>query len=188
MSEKLVVSSGRAFAQPLVLGVLSDTHIYRHGRRTLPAEVPALFKRFECGLIVHLGDVNTIGVLEELGRVAPVLAVQGNNDSELAHILPMEIHFTVGAFRVLALHGHGGRSARSEAQRLAGDSQLVLYGHSHIPMIEHEEDVTYFNPGSPTDRRWQEHFGIGLITFRDGKCSPELILFNDPRELGNVQP
>jgi putative phosphoesterase len=188
LSDSVILTSRREFAQPLVMGVLSDTHVRRHGQRRLPGEVIDLFRRFGCGLIVHLGDVNTASVLESLATIAPVLAVQGNNDHDLVAVLPMEIRFTVGSFRVTMVHGHGGRSARSEAQRIAGDSDLVLYGHSHIPMIEQIEDTAYFNPGSPTDRRWQDHFGVGVVTFADGRCSPELILFNDPRELENVNP
>ena len=190
MSDASPLTLKRTFSPPLVVGVLSDTHIYPNGRRQLPPQVPALFKRFGCGLILHAGDVNAIGTIRELAEIAPVIAVTGNNDvAELHEIAPATVEFTVGRFKVAMLHGHGGASARSEARRLfAGKVDLVVYGHSHIPMIEVEDGTTLFNPGSPTDRRWQEHFGIGVITFVDDRCQPELILFNDPRELDNVKP
>ena len=184
------LTSKREFSPPLVIGVLSDTHIYPHGRRRLPPQVTALFARFGCGLILHAGDVNTAETVHELASIAPVIAVTGNNDvGKLQEVAPDRIEFLVGRFRVAMVHGHGGASARSEARRLyAGKVDLVVYGHSHIPMIEVEDGTTLFNPGSPTDRRWQEHFGIGLISFVDDRCKPELILFSDPRELENVKP
>lgn len=156
----------------------------------MPPQVLALFERFECGTILHAGDVNTVETVRELAIVAPVMAVTGNNDAgELKEIAPERLELTVGRFRVAMLHGHGGASARSEARRLyAGKVDLVVYGHSHVPMIEIVAGTTMFNPGSPTDRRWQEHFGIGVISFVDDRCQPELILFNDPRELDNVKP
>jgi predicted phosphodiesterase len=56
-------------------------------------------------------------------------------------------------------------------------------------MIERDDVGTvYFNPGSPTDRRWHPHFGVGIIRVDDERIDPELILFDDPRELDRVQP
>jgi putative phosphoesterase len=184
------MTSKREFLPPLVIGVLSDTHIYPHGRRHLPPQVAALFARFGCGLILHAGDVNTVETVRELTAIAPVIAVTGNNDDrELQEIAPDRIELVVGRFRVAMVHGHGGASARAEARRLySAKVDLVVYGHSHIPMMEVEDGTTFFNPGSPTDRRWQEHFGIGLITFVEDRCTPELILFNDPIELDSVKP
>ncbi|HET8523224.1 MAG TPA: hypothetical protein VFL82_08320 [Thermomicrobiales bacterium] len=41
---------------------------------------------------------------------------------------------------------------------------------------------------SLTDRRWQEHFGVGLIHVTDEGIVPELVLYRDPRDLRNVIP
>lgn len=190
MFEIAAITRERVFAPPLTIGVLSDTHIYPHGRRRLPSQVFSLFSRFNCGLILHAGDVNSVETVDELATVAPVMVVTGNNDSDaLKEVAPSHLTFAVGRFTVAMLHGHGGASARSEARRrFAGKVDLVIYGHSHIPMIESLDGTTMFNPGSPTDRRWQEHFGIGVIAFEDDRCRPELILFNDPRELDKVMP
>jgi putative phosphoesterase len=180
----------RKFQTPLTIGVISDTHIFQGGRRRLPPEINELFQRFGCGLILHAGDVNTPHTLAKLGEVAPVLVVTGNNDdAEMHRIAPAEMTFEVGRFKVAMLHGDGGASARSEARRrFAGKADLVVYGHSHIPLIELEQGSILFNPGSATDRRWQEHFGVGLIAITDEKIAPELVLYNDPRDLKNVRP
>jgi putative phosphoesterase len=178
----------RDFEVPLTIGVISDTHVYSHGARRLPAQLCDLFARFSVGLILHAGDVNTASVLDTLALVAPVIAVTGNNDDvELHARLERAERFTIGRFRFALVHGHGGRSARSEARRFAGDADCVVYGHSHIPLIEDVEGTILFNPGSATDRRWQEHFGIGLIRVNE-KIEPELVLYGDPRHLENVKP
>ena len=179
----------RAFPVPLTVGVVSDTHVHRRGARRLPPEVPDLFARFGAGLILHAGDVNTASVLAALGAVAPVLAVTGNNDdAELRDLLPDRVEFLVGPHRFALLHGHGGTSARREARRYAGRVACAVYGHSHVPLIEQEGGTILFNPGSATDRRWQEHFGVGLIHVTTERIAPELVLYADPRHLRNVKP
>lgn len=179
----------REFTVPLTIGVLSDTHVYARGSRRVPGEVLDLFRRFGVGLIVHLGDVNIAGVLDELAGIAPVLAVAGNNDDlELVAELPEQVAFSVGDVRFLAIHGHGGQSARRVATDHTPGHDLVLFGHSHEPLVEAAGESAIFNPGSPTDRRWHRHFGVGIITVTGEGFRPELILFDDPAHLANIKP
>ncbi len=188
-SPKERVAPPLSYPVPATIGVISDTHVFARGRRRLPPEVLDLFRRFEVDLILHAGDVCTVGVLVALGDVAPTLAVQGNGEElELARSLPMEIPFSVGAFSFVLLHGHTGRTARTVARHFAGRVECVVYGHSHIPMIEAVEETILFNPGSATDRRWQEHFGVGLIHVDRERINPELILYHDPQHLESITP
>ncbi len=179
----------RRFEPPLTIGLVADTHVRPRGARRLPPEVPDLFLRSRVGLILHAGDASTVAVLRTLGQIAPVLAVVGNNDDpELVEALPETIEFGVGRFTFALLHGHrGGRTARAAARRYAGRVDCVVYGHSHIPRQEVEEGTLLFNPGSPTDRRWQTHFGLGLIRVEPDRVVPDLVLFDDPRHLPNVK-
>jgi putative phosphoesterase len=176
------------YASPLTIGVLSDTHIYPHGSRQLPPSILSLFERATVDLILHLGDINHAGVLDELGEVAPVLAVQGNNDTfELLDLLPLKREIAVGRFTIGMVHGHGGRSARQHAaDMLAGKVDLACYGHSHIPVIEEVGGTTMLNPGSATDRRWHPHFGVAVVRVTETGIDPELILYSDPRHLDHL--
>jgi putative phosphoesterase len=179
----------RAFETPMMLGVLADTHVYRHGQRRLSNDIVDLFRRFEVDLILHAGDVNTVSVLDQLAEVAPVMAVLGNNDDvTLTPILPLSARFSIGPWTFALIHGHLGRTAREQARSLAGKVDCVVYGHSHIPKIEREAGTILFNPGSATDRRWQEHFGVGLIHVTDKKLDPELVLYANPVHVRNVVP
>lgn len=176
-----------AWPAPLTIGVLADTHVIAHGVRRLDPAVPDLFSRHGVGLILHAGDVNTASVLRTLEEVAPVLAVQGNgDDADLRASLPLTVRFKVGRFSFLLLHGHGDRTARTAARRHAGRVDGVIFGHSHIASSEIVDGTLLFNPGSATDRRWQPHFGVGLIRVTADRVTPELILFEDPRHLASI--
>jgi putative phosphoesterase len=182
------LTSVRTFDAPLTIGVISDTHINPNGVRTLSPHVLDLFRRAGTGLIVHLGDVNSRFVLDELAEIAPVIAVVGNNDdTELQYMLRRTTRFTVGRFTFGAIHGHGGKSGRLEAiAAFGGKVDCVMFGHSHRPLIETVDGTVYVNPGSATDRRWFEHFGVGIIEVTEERFEPELVLYNDPAHLVNV--
>lgn len=188
MSEHFKPESRRSFDVPLRLGVISDTHIYASSRRQVPPEVFELYRRANVSLIVHLGDVNSAWVLEELVEIAPVMAVVGNNDDEqLTDILPLTLEFRVGKWEVGAIHGFGGKSAREVVtERFAGVTDLALFGHSHIPYLDRANDTILFNPGSATDRRWHPHFGIGVIDFTEERIRPDLIVYSDPAHLRSI--
>lgn len=189
MCDWSIVTTRRSFVPPLTIGVIADTHIYPHSRRVIPEQVIRLFERAKIDLVIHLGDANSRFVLEELGEVAPLIAVPGNNDDdELQDMLPKCVRFTVGRFRFGVIHGHGGRSAKQVAtDTFVGKVDCALFGHSHIPLIERKGETVLFNPGSATDRRWHEHFGIGIITVTEHGIDPELILYTDPAHLENIR-
>ncbi len=154
----------------------------------MPDEAIALFRRAGVGLILHLGDVNSTWVLDELGKIAPVLAVVGNNDDEeLQYQLPKRLRFTVGPHTFGALHGHGGRSAREVVTAVyAGVVDLAFFGHSHLPYLDQAHGTILFNPGSATDRRWHPHFGVGVVRITADRIDPELIVFGHPAHLESI--
>jgi putative phosphoesterase len=173
---------------PLLMGVLSDTHMSpTNSRRSLGA-VHDLFRRANVDLILHAGDVGDAATLRDLEAIAPTVAVRGNADPlNLIEALPDRVRIDAGSKTVLMLHGHHGKTALQEARAAARpDIDLIVFGHSHKPLIEREGETILFNPGSPTERRWNPHFGVGLIRVSDGAIEPELVLFTDPRHLENI--
>ncbi len=169
--------------------MIADTHIYAHSNRVIPPPVLDLFRRAGVGLILHLGDVNSAWVLDELAEIAPLLAVAGNNDDdELQDRLPTSLRFRVGPHTFGALHGNGGRSAKDQVKRtFGGKVDVALFGHSHIPFLDEFKGTTLFNPGSATDRRWHEHFGVGIVRVTEETIDPELILYTQPDHLTNIR-
>ncbi len=179
----------RSFDPPLTIGVIADTHIYAHSNRVIPPPVIDLFRRAQVGLIVHLGDVNSAWVLDELATLAPVLAVAGNNDDdELQDALPTTLRFSVGRHRFGMVHGDGGRSAKDQVKRsFGGKVDLAFFGHSHIPFMDEFKGTVLFNPGSATDRRWHDHFGVGVVQVTEDAIDPQLILYAQPDHLANIR-
>ncbi len=190
-TRKLPIAESRIrVATPILLGVVGDTHISpsRTGRSVEP--VLEFFRRMAVDLILHAGDAGHATVLQSLEQVAPIVAVRGNADPrDLIETLPDRVWIEIGARTVLLLHGHHGKTALKAARAAAApDVDLIVFGHSHKPLIDREGSTILFNPGSPTERRWNPHFGVGLVRVSDAELEPELVLFNDPGHLSNVSP
>jgi uncharacterized protein len=149
--------------------VLSDTHAPRHWKSCPPRVAEHLAA---ADAILHAGDVCVPGVLDELARFAPVHVVAGNNDGPdvVAWGAPETLELDLAGLTVGMIHDSGqkdGRGARMRRRFPAAD--LVVYGHSHIPMDLTEAGLHIFNPGSPTDRRRQPHGTIGELDIEDGR-------------------
>jgi putative phosphoesterase len=149
--------------------VLADTHGPRRWR-ACPPRVAEHLRGAE--LILHAGDVCTARVLDELAGYAPVRAVRGNNDGPdvVAWGAPETLELDLDGLRVAMVHDSGaatGRCARMRRRFPAAD--LVVFGHSHIPLDRSEAGIRIFNPGSPTDRRRQPHGTVGILRIRDGR-------------------
>jgi putative phosphoesterase len=188
-TRKLPIEDNRlSVDSPILLGVVADTHTSptRAGRSV--DAVVEFFRRMKVGLILHAGDAGHASVLQSLEQVAPTVAVRGNADPlDLIETLPDRVWIEAGSRSVLLLHGHHGKTALKAARAVAApDIDLVVFGHSHKPLIEREGRTILFNPGSPTERRWNPHFGVGLVRVSDAEVEPELILFDDLRHLANV--
>jgi uncharacterized protein len=148
--------------------VLSDTHAPRRWK-SCPPEVAEHLRHAD--VILHAGDVCVASVLDELAQYAPVTAVRGNNDGpDVAEWgAPETVELDLAGLRVAMIHDSGqaaGRTARM--RRRFPDADLVVFGHSHIPMDVTGDGVRVFNPGSPTDRRRQPHGTVGLLDVEDG--------------------
>jgi putative phosphoesterase len=190
-TRKLPIEESRIqVASPVLLGAVGDTHISptRTGRSLHP--VVEFFRRADVRLILHAGDAGHASVLQSLEQVAPTVAVRGNADPlDLIETLPDRVWIEAGSRTVLLLHGHHGKTALKAARAAATpDIDLIVFGHSHKPLIDREGRTILFNPGSPTERRWNPHFGVGLIRVSDAQVEPELVLFDDIRHLANVGP
>ncbi len=146
------------------IGVISDTHIPRRAKK-LPS--PVLAGLAGVDLILHAGDITGQEVLEDLALIAPVKAVKGNMDIfPLAEILPSKRIIEIGTYKIGLIHGHGmGYNPLQNAKdgfRGAGVNAIV-FGHSHEPYNKKHGDCLFFNPGSPTDKRWLANFSYGIL-------------------------
>lgn len=101
-------------------------------------------------LVIHCGDAEGSEYALTQGAKCPVKIVLGNND--FFSDLPKELEFEVGKYKVWVTHGHhyyvsmGYTDIKREAAVRGKD--IVLFGHTHRPVIEEGEEVTIINPGS----------------------------------------
>jgi putative phosphoesterase len=149
--------------------VLSDTHAPRFWKGCPPAVAQHLAS---AEVILHAGDVCTPDVLDLLAGFAPVHVVRGNNDGPAvaAWGAPDTLQVELGGVQVAMVHDSGpkdGRTAR--LRRRFPTADLVVFGHSHIPMDVTGDGLRIFNPGSATDKRRQPHRTLGLLDLDDGR-------------------
>jgi putative phosphoesterase len=128
--------------------------------------------------ILHAGDFIEASVLRELEAIGPpVHAVRGNVDAaDLQARLPRTRIVEAAGARIAMVHDAGpavGRLVRLRGRFPGADA--VVFGHSHIPLLEESEGFAIFNPGSPTDRRRSPHHTMGVATVEHGQITFELL-------------
>ena len=161
----------------MLIAVISDTHLPRGARRLPEACVERIAA---ADMLLHAGDFSTLEVLRELEAIGPpVVGVQGNVDSaELRRLLPEERVVETDGARIAMVHDAGpgaGRLARMRA-RFGDGADVVVFGHSHMPLHEQADDgFQILNPGSPTERRRAPAHTMGLIHVSPGLVTCELV-------------
>jgi putative phosphoesterase len=143
--------------------VLSDTHLAAGRFDRLPRGAVGWLERAD--VVLHAGDIVAPDVLGELRSFAPVHAVLGNNDHQLARLLDETVVVELDGVPVGMIHNSGpkaGRAARLKARFPNAD--IVVFGHSHLPVVQVGIDgQLLFNPGSPTQRRMAPAHTIGVL-------------------------
>jgi hypothetical protein len=153
------------------VAVISDTHLPR-GARRLPEL--CLERLSAADLILHAGDLTSVVALEELEALGPpVKAVLGNVDEPaLRARLPEERIVDVAGVRIGMRHipdpGEGLLA------RFPGCG-AVVFGHTHVPLVEEREGVWLLNPGSPTERRRSPFRSMLVLEVESGEIRPELV-------------
>jgi uncharacterized protein len=149
--------------------VLSDTHAPRRWK-SCPPRVAEQLRAAD--LILHAGDVCTASVLDELSEYGPVRAVLGNNDTPDVASWGAEptLELDVDGLRIAMIHDSGQATGRLQRMRRAfPQAELVVFGHSHIPLDQAGQGLRIFNPGSPTDRRRQPQGTLGVLRIEAGQ-------------------
>jgi putative phosphoesterase len=150
-----------------VIGLISDTHgLVRHD----------VFSAFEgVDAIFHAGDVGGREVLAVLRTIAPVQAVLGNTDVPGDPQLCVHFAETVGGLTVHVSHGHELGSP-SPARLLARyDADVIVFGHTHRPVVTMSGGRLVVNPGAAGPRRFSLMPSVARLTIRDGVASADII-------------
>ncbi|MGM0602220.1 MAG: metallophosphoesterase family protein [Bacillota bacterium] len=158
------------------LGVISDTHISM-GRQKLPQNLLKELKNVD--LIIHAGDHVAENVLKELKKVKPVRAVYGNMDNySIKNKLPEKISFKINDKKIGVVHGHqfSAGDLINSLDYSFPDCDIIIFGHTHRPLNKYFNNKLFFNPGSPTDKRFEKNYTFGIIEINKGINSEIKIL------------
>jgi uncharacterized protein len=126
--------------------------------------VIALARRAD--FVIHAGDFTSLYCLEQLSSIAPLFAVRGNMDGiSLVARLPEKTVIEADGLKIGVIHGSGNPA---KAMRSARDAfvnpDLIIFGHTHVPVIQQLDDVKMINPGSPTQARSVIGGTVGWLT------------------------
>jgi putative phosphoesterase len=150
------------------LGVVSDTH----GR--FDPTLPRLFRGVEA--ILHAGDIGALEVIGALEAIAPVYAVEGNNDR--FGRFPAERVECFAGRRVLLCHVFGELHQLRAPQRAllaAAAADVVVFGNSHRPYQARLGKTLLFNPGSAGPRRFSLPRTAGLLRLGPGRIDARIV-------------
>jgi len=160
------------------LGVISDTH------GLLRREVFDVFR--EVDHIFHAGDIGSLSLLTELEALAPVTAVYGNSDDwDVRARVPKVARLQLDGFEIVVTHGDQFGSPTPEALNAAfPDAEIVLYGHTHKPLLTLVDlVVTVMNPGAAGQRRFDILPSVGILELEPGiPPRGRLVPLTDPDE------
>jgi hypothetical protein len=153
--------------------IVSDTH------RKNENYLKAVEEAEELDMVIHLGDIEGDEDVIENAVDCPVEMVAGNND--FFSDLPSEKTLQIGKYRVMITHGHryyigmGNEMLKKEA--IANGADIVMYGHTHRPVIDISKNIIAINPGSlsyPRQENKKPSYIIMEIDESDGEAEFEL--------------
>ena len=156
-----------AHSEAHVVGLISDTHgLLRPG-------VHAALTGVE--LILHSGDVGGSGILDELRLIAPVKAVFGNTDPQDEADLAGELVLAIEGIRVHVSHGHEVGSPTPAKLAARYDADVVVFGHTHRPLVSRLGKQLFVNPGAAGPQRFNLTPSVARLTIARGNAEVEIV-------------
>lgn len=151
------------------IGITGDTHGSTQAIRRMMQLVPPV------ELWLHTGDHAEDGNLLHSMSGVPVISVRGNCDFG-SEVKPDEL-LELEGFRVWLTHGHKyiERNVQADLGYWAHQlgQEIVVYGHTHVPMCEYYTDTLLINPGSPSRPRGGSEACFVVLTLQEGEA-PEV--------------
>ena len=148
------------------IGVVSDTH---RMNKFIDKVIPYLQ---ECDLIIHAGD-NFIDskYIHKMTNIG-IMAVRGNCDFENVED---ELEFKIENKNIFVCHGdkYGVKYGLSQLHRKAKDieADIVIFGHTHTPLIKEKDNILYINPGSVSLPRGVDYRSFAILDISDDNMS-----------------
>jgi uncharacterized protein len=156
-------------ASSVLIGVISDTH----GK--LDERVFELFEGVH--RIIHAGDIGDEELIWRLEKIAPVIAVRGNNDANTM-CYPNERMAVVEGRTFYVRHQFATVEKMNAAQQRIIEQRMpdaVIFGHSHKAYIGKWRGTLIFNPGGAGPKRFSLPRTIGLLKLHEDSIEPRIL-------------
>jgi len=167
--------------EPVLIGLIADTHVGGDAKN-LPPHVREAFKGV--ALILHAGDIYQPRVLDELETIAPVLAARGNGDWAFPqdHRLKRNHIINIAGLNLGMTHGINYPAPQKYSFDKVMENEfgkcmdVIIFGDTHVDMVERYNSTLLVNPGSPTLPRGLYDLGtVGLLEIADNKATARIV-------------
>ncbi len=146
------------------IGVISDTHgkLYNEAYNLLKGS----------DYIFHAGDIGDKEILDKLEEIAPVIAVRGNTDyGNWCDSLKMEEYKKIDDIHFYLIHNLHNLFTQPDEEEIS----VVISGHTHAPLIEQNKNILYLNPGSASQKRFENSQSVAQIEINGLRLDPKII-------------
>jgi putative phosphoesterase len=151
----------------MVVGLISDTHGLLR---------PEVFEAFHgADVILHAGDVGGREILTQLRAIAPVHAVYGNTDRPGEPGLAASIDLCLENLNLHVSHGHELGSPTPAKLLAAYSADVIVYGHTHKPLIERTQGALIVNPGAAGPKRFDLKPSVAILTLNGGRADARIV-------------
>ncbi len=167
---------------PCKLGIISDTHANGKSLKINP-RVFDVFRKNRVAAILHLGDITNYQLISDLNLTAQTYTVRGNRDLFFWPQLPFAIEFNIDGVRIGMTHGHGTtlrylwdkmhyvfvgfkfERYRKLLDDVFPETDVKLFGHTHVAFSRKIDKTIYFNPGAACNTSMHDpHPSVGILT------------------------
>ncbi|SDH85859.1 hypothetical protein SAMN05192534_11328 [Alteribacillus persepolensis] len=147
--------------------IVSDTHIPKKAK-VLPNRLLQELEEADC--IIHAGDWQAKEVFHELQQYGKLYGVSGNVDGEdIKQLMPEKQVVEANGWKIGIVHGHGDKKTTEKRAVEAFNEHvdIIVFGHSHLPVLKFTGKTMLFNPGSVTDKRKLPYYSFGKLILDD---------------------
>ncbi|WP_425544731.1 metallophosphoesterase family protein [Clostridium oceanicum] len=160
------------------IGVISDTHIDKNTHK-LDKFIDKSLKNVD--MIIHLGDFTSFKVVEKLKRSKKFIGVWGNNDrNEIKKNLKEKEIIKLCGYRIGLFHGHGkGKNTMDRAYETFKNDKvdIIIFGHSHQPIVKTKNKILIINPGSPMRKLKERWFSYVVLNLEREKIEANICFY-----------
>ncbi|MDI6745388.1 MAG: metallophosphoesterase [Thermodesulfovibrionales bacterium] len=132
----------------MLIGILADTH----DNQPMTKKAVEFFNARNVGYVIHAGDFTspfTLKLFKELK--CKYVGIFGNNDGDKlllqdraeGNIKNQPHTLTLNGKRIVVVHEHHIVNALADS----GHYDIVIYGHTHEPVVKKVKDTLLINPG-----------------------------------------